>query len=106
VNDALRVIGNVLIFLALAPTLAFVVLYHLRVDWRASEMGRHVMTFMALIAALLLVAVLRQFVGDSTWFQVVRMCVFAGLPYVLFQRLWLLLRAQAEVRRDREGGRA
>ncbi|WP_068925056.1 putative phage holin [Planobispora rosea] len=101
-DDVLVAIANVLIYLSLVPALAFVVLYHLRVDWRATEMSRHVMTFMAVITSLLLVAVFRQLGGEETWFKALRLIVFAGLPYVLFQRLWLLIKAQAEARRERQ----
>ncbi|WP_141703737.1 putative phage holin [Planobispora rosea] len=101
-DEVLQVIGNALIFLSLAPALAFVVLYHLRVDWRATEMSRHVMAFMVVITSLLLVAVFRQLGGEETWFKVLRLVVFAGLPYVLFQRLRLLLKAQAERRQERK----
>ncbi|GIH91926.1 hypothetical protein Psi01_25560 [Planobispora siamensis] len=99
-------IGNVLIYLSLAPALAFVAIYFLRVDWRRSEMSRHVMAFMAVITALLMVAAFRQVAGEATWFKVLRLVVFSALPYVLIQRLWLLIKAQGEARRERqrEGG--
>lgn len=96
------VIGNALILFSLVPALAFCVLYHLRVDWRRSEMSRHVMAFMALITTLLLVGAARQIAGDATWFKALRLAVLACLPYVLVRRLWLLIKAQTEVRRERQ----
>lgn len=98
----IRAASNTLIIVSAVEAAVFVVLYHWSARWWESDAGRHVMAFMAVIAGVLGLSVLRIFLGDSTPFRIVRLAVFAGVPVVLGQRLWLLRRAQRPARR---GGR-
>jgi hypothetical protein len=97
-----RQIGNILIWWAAIVGTASVVV-HARVRWWDSEMGRHLMAYMTVIAAVLVLSVLRTIVGDSWWFALVRLIVFIGVPVAMTQRLWLQIKAQrAEQDRRRE----
>jgi hypothetical protein len=92
-SSLLYTIGSLLIFWAAAVGVASVVV-HTRVDWRATAMGRHLMAYMTVIAAILVLSMIRFLFGDSWWFQLIRLAVFVGVPIVMTQRLVLQLRAQ------------
>ena len=84
------------------------VVMHLRVDWMHSQMGRHLMAYMAVIAAVLAVGAIRFFTGDdgdSFGFVLLRLIVFLGVPIVLTQRLWLQWKAQRQVDSDKRNGK-
>jgi hypothetical protein len=101
----LREIGNILIWWAAIVGTASVVV-HARVRWWDSEMGRHLMVYMTVIAAVLVLSVIRTVVGDSWWFQLLRTIVFIGVPFAMTQRLWLQIKAQRLDREEREARRA
>lgn len=94
-------VGNVLIFACAVGATLSVLVYRL-VPWRGTEWGRHLMAYMVSIAAVLDLSCLRILFGDSAWFQLVRLAVFASMPFVIWWRLWLLVKAQME---DRQPGR-
>ena len=95
----LRTIGNVLIFASALPALASVAVYA-RVPWWRTMTGRHLMSYMSVIAAVLTLSCLRILIGDSPEFVVIRLAVFAGVPLVMWSQLVLLLRAQRGGRRE------
>ena len=92
-QDILHVVGTVLIHWAAAVGVASVWV-HTRVRWFDSEMGRHLMSYMAVIAAMLVLSCIVNDIGDSWWFQLLRLVVFIGVPLVMTQRLWLQIKAQ------------
>lgn len=88
--------GSVLVFWAAAAGVASVIV-HAQVPWWRSEMGRHLMAYMSIIAAVLVLSCVRVLTGnsgDSWWFQLVRLIVFIGVPIVMTQRLLLQLKAR------------
>lgn len=90
--------GNVLL-IASALFATTSVILHLRVPWWRSDMGRHLMAYMAVIAATVDLGVLRMLLGDSHPFRIVRLVVFALVPVVLAWRAWLQLKAQLRTER-------
>jgi len=61
----------------------------------SSRGGWHVFWYMAVIAAVLDLIVLRYLFGDSTWFAWLRTGVFAfGMPFVLGWRTWIIFDLQ------------
>lgn len=89
----IREFGNVLIWwAALVGVLSVVV--HSRVRWWDSTMGRHLMAYMTVIAAVLVLSSVRIILGDSWWFALLRLLVFIGVPIVMTQRLYLQIKAQ------------
>lgn len=101
-------IGNALVISSAIVSLVFIFAYHQRAYWWRTGDGRHVFTFMAVIAAVLTSASLRIIFGDPEWYTWVRVIVFAGVPVVLVWRLSILLSAQSRRRirsdeRTREG---
>lgn len=88
-----NLIGNGLIVWAALVGVASVIV-HSQVAWWDSPMGRHLMIYMSVIAAVLVLSCVRVFFGDSQWFQLVRMIVFIGVPLAMTQRLALQLRAR------------
>jgi|GEM_PF-4886576 len=91
--ELVRYAGNALvIWAALVGTLSVIV--HMRVRWWETEMGQHVMAYMATIAVVLDLAVVRLVFGDSDAFQVLRLIVFVGIPISMTWRLWLQIKAR------------
>lgn len=85
---------------AIISTIGFIGFALLARFW-TSRGGWHVFWFMAVIAAVLDLIVLRYLFGDTNWFAWLRTGVFAvGMPIVLGWRTWLIFDAQL-FRRDR-----
>lgn len=97
--EIFNLIGNALIFWAALVGTASVIV-HARVDWRRTPMGRHLMIYMAVIAAVLVLSAGKIIFGDSVAFQFARLLVFAGIPIVMTQRLMIQLKAQRQDRRN------
>jgi len=92
-------LGNaLLVWAALVATASVVV--HSRVQWWHSIMGRHLMAYMFVVAAVLDLGVVKLVLGDSWSFALLRLVVFAGVPLVMSQRLYLQVKAQRENRTD------
>jgi hypothetical protein len=99
-QDIFRWAGNVLLMWATLVAVASVVA-HARVPWWRSEMGRHLMAYMTVMAVVLALACIRAFFGDTWWFALLRLIVFVGVPIVMTQRLWLQIKAQRAVNAER-----
>lgn len=95
--DALRYLGNVLVVGATIVGAVSVYL-HARVDWRASQMGRHLMFYMGAIESVFLLSCARLLIGDSWQFALLRLFVFALVPLAMTQRMWLQIKAQRGTR--------
>lgn len=94
-QEWLRLAGNALLICAALICTTSVIL-HARVPWRRSEFGRHLMIYMGTMALTLDLSVIRIFVGDTWWFALLRLFVFAAVPLAFAQRLWLQIKAQRE----------
>lgn len=71
------------------------VILHSRVNWRATQMGRHLMFYMGIIAAVLAFTLLRLIFGwRDPWVSLVYVIIFAFVPIAMTQRLWLQWKAQ------------
>lgn len=93
----MRWIGNGLILWAALVGMVSVVV-HARVPWWRTQMGRHLMAYMLVVAAVLTLSSIRVVAGDSWGFALLRLVVFAGVPIVMSQRLWLQIKAQRDDR--------
>lgn len=96
--DQLYSAGSVLLAIAGVIATASVVV-HARVPWRASVMGRHLMAYMTVVALVIDLGILRIFFADSFSFTLLRTIVFAGIPLVMGQRLWLQIHHQRDADR-------
>lgn len=88
-----NIAGSVLIVWAAVVGVASVAV-HLRVFDRHSQMSRHLLWYMSIIAAVLVLSCVKIFTGDSGWFQLLRLGVFLGVPLVMSHRLYLQIQAQ------------
>lgn len=94
-----QVLGNgFLVWAALVATAS--VAAHLRVPWWATPMGRHLMAYMFVMALVLDLGVVKLIIGDSAWFQLLRLVVFVGVPVVMTWRLWVQIQAQRTTRTE------
>lgn len=96
----LREVGNVLVWWAALVGTASVVV-HLRVFDPSSKMSKHLLFYMAMIAIVLDLGVIRLVLGDSPLFQAIRLAAFVGVVLAMTQRLWLQLKAQRSDRIER-----
>lgn len=88
-----QLIGNgLVIWAALVGTASVIV--HLRVFDPHSTMSRHLLVYMAAIALVLDLGVVRLAAGDSNWFQLLRLVAFVAVVLSMTQRLWLQVQAQ------------
>lgn len=105
-DDALRIASGGVLLLSLLIAAEWLVAYHrlTRGAWRRSSMGRHLMTFMAVIAAVAFAFAARvvwvNMLGndDNVWFRAARLLVLMAVPVVLMWRRILLHQAQRERR--------
>jgi hypothetical protein len=92
------------LFYDVAVLVTFVVSYGLTARWRSSAVGRHLMSFSIVVAAMVGIALSQNLFGEQpiwTW-----LLGFAALGAEATRRLYLLFKIQARVRhrRDIEGG--
>lgn len=88
-------IGNVLLVAAAVPALLSVIVFA-RVRWYDSRWGKHVMAYMASVATMLALGVIRLFLGDHEWFTWLRVTAFGSVVIVLWWRLMYILQALKE----------
>lgn len=98
-HDLINIAGSVLLTAAAAIATTSVIV-HLRVRWWASQMGHHLLFYMLTVALVLDLGAIRfVFSGAGVlWFELLRLAVFALVPLVLGQRLYLQLQARREAR--------
>jgi FtsH-binding integral membrane protein len=94
-QEALRLVGNGFLIYAAVVGLLSVVL-HARVTWWATQMGRHLMVYMFMLDATLVLGVIRMVIGTHWWFEIIRMVAFIGVCLAMTQRVWLQVVAQRE----------
>lgn len=82
--------------IAAAAGLLFVIIYHLRWKWWKSYMGRHMMTFMAGLDAILLLAVVNMFWPGMPGRVPLRLFAWTVIAVLFTWRLIVLV----EVRRE------
>lgn len=101
----MEIAGNIMVVVTTVLAWAFVVLYHVKAPWWRSEIGRHVMTYSTVVAAVLTLATVRLFSGasldDTPWFAALRLVVFAGVPAAIGWRIAILWRVQRRNRSPR-----
>lgn len=75
--------------------LVFVVAYANLAPWKSTPMGKHVMTFMAVILAVTSLAVISVFFGNEWPYRSqIRMVCWGAVAAVIWMRIWLLIQAQ------------
>lgn len=91
----IRDIATVLVVLAVIPAWLFVIQYHVRTHgrWHDSALGRHLMSFVADLAALLSLALAARIWGPHLWISIAALVLYAGLDYVIWRRYVLMLQA-------------
>lgn len=82
-------------FMCLAAATVFVVRFS-RVRWRQTIEGRHLMHFSIMIAAFLLLVVLRIIFGPSVWIEWAARILFGWMLYLIIERSVIQKRAQDE----------
>lgn len=100
--DMLHRLGTYAFYFTTIGFLVFCVLFYLLAEWRATEMGRHVMTFMSVCTVIMLYAsfypMLHVGVALAT---AIRFVLYWALAAVVWRHIQLLIKAQVESRRAR-----
>lgn len=101
----IQTIGTALVVVSAVLAWAVCVTYHLSARWWDSEAGRHLMTFTAVLAVVLTLWSVGALTPATkgTWWQIVRLVAFTGVPVSLGWRLWMVYRLQIRpgLRRER-----
>lgn len=93
---------NIIIFASAIIAVEWVFAYHWksRGDWRVTNMGRHLMVFMASLAAILSMIAVETLIEDVLsggmpgWWEWLELVVITSLPFVLAWRRVVLYQAQ------------
>lgn len=102
---SLLLVGNVVLLLTTFLACLFCILYTAWEPWWRSDVGRHLFTYSAVVAAVLLLSTIRIVTGtdiDYLWYQVLRLLTFAGMPFVISWRIAILWRIHRQNRRQRK----
>lgn len=86
-------IGNVAATVAFLGALTFILRYS-RTSWGRTQMGRHLMAFMAITGALLGVASYISWFGYFAGWAILRLFLYSLYAVVIWQRFLLLVKAQ------------
>lgn len=101
----IQLAGSVLIVLCAVLATASPVVYGAYHKWWRSSTGRHIFTYMTVLAVVVDLWALRLVVPEGGWFVVVRLVAFSLLPWVFAWRLLIIVKAVlAEKRERKEGG--
>ena len=88
-------IGN--LFLILSAILAVIsVIVFARVSWWRSRWGRHLMSYMFVMAELLILGIIRLFFGEYWWFDILRAIAYVQFVIVLWWRMFYVIQAASE----------
>lgn len=93
--ESLRLLGTIASVLAAASFGAFVLAYGIRVDWKSTQMGRHLMAFMSVLFVILLYVILVTFVTIPLLPRmIIRLACFGGIGVIGWWRVYLLFYTQ------------
>lgn len=88
-----RTFGDAMLVLSAIPAVLSVIVFA-RVPWWKSPLGRHMMSYMVVMAGVLSLGCVRLAIGFVPAFETARAIIFAGVPFVMWWRLGVLVRAQ------------
>lgn len=97
----LNILADVAMLAVTGSFVAFVILYHLLANWRASRMGRYVMTFMTLCSVIMLYVAFSAAFGPipepaRVW---VRLLLYGALAATGWWQVGLLISEQSKARK-------
>lgn len=98
-------ITTALMIAALAACITFVTVYWTTAPWWRSEWGRHTMAFVASLGLLVGLILTYRVFGDYPGRRQLLLVSFAALTLLLWQRVYLVIRAQRPPTEDRDPGR-
>lgn len=84
-------ISMVALLVSYVAVIGFIVVNHLRIDWRHNAWGRHVMRFSYTYVGIISVALAGRIFGDYPGRQVVIAALYVVLAGVMLERLWMVL---------------
>lgn len=94
--------SNAAVILTALGALVFVIVYAVTTRWWSSAMGKHVMTFMAAILVVTMLAVISIFFGVNWPHRAaIRTGAWGSIAACLWWRVIILFQAQRLSRRDR-----
>jgi hypothetical protein len=103
--STIQSLGTLALFLTALGFFTFCALFHVLADWRATEMGKHMMTFMLVCTCISSYA----FFATAFWSpsipvhlgkSLVRLIMYGSLGTVVWWRVRILVRMQIQARRE------
>lgn len=90
----MRLLGNVLLFVAALGFFAFPVVYHITSGglWRFSPVGKALMQFMGVLAGVMVLAVWSLLFGPLPALS--RVIVWGAISVVTWRQVWLLIKVR------------
>jgi hypothetical protein len=85
------------VIIAYAGNIAFLVSFPRGTAWKQTAIGRHMMTFAAMIFLVLTLALFRNVLTNvlsGTTFDVLRAIVYTIMPTVFWHRVWVVYRTR------------
>lgn len=93
----LETVGNGLVLLSTVLIWSFVISYQVMAPWQKSGLGKLIMASKLEIALVLSMGSARILLGatlQTTWFEILRIVVFSGVPIMFIAQLVALYRFQ------------
>lgn len=94
-RDAMVVVGAI-------PAIGFPFWYHLRMRWRETEMGRHVMGYSCVVAFAYFSALIHMFFKDYPFEWAVRLITAVGMTTVVWWRVIVFMHVRKLYRAAQE----
>lgn len=97
--DVVRALAVIALMVLTLGFSSFCLLFHVLADWRASEMGRNVMTFMLTCTVILWYSLINSVFDFPQGVTVVAAFIlFSVLAGAVWMKVWLLIKIQKEAR--------
>lgn len=92
---------KIIVYLTVPAAVGFPIWYHLKLRWRSSEMGRHVMGYSVVVALLYLTSILRMTFPGMPAQRLITFLLALGMMVVVWWRVIVFVHIYRETRQQR-----
>lgn len=100
-DELYPLVYKALVYLTAPAAIGFPIWYHLRLRWRDSEMGRHVMGYSVVVAFLYLTSIMRITWPGMPLQRIITLALAAGMCFVVWWRVVVFVHIYRQTRRQR-----
>jgi hypothetical protein len=101
-NDWYPLAYKVVVWLTVPAAVGFPIWYHLKLQWRSSEMGRHVMGYSAVVALLYVTSILRLTFPGMPAQRIMTLTLAVLMMTVVWWRVLVFVHIYRQTRQERE----